>query len=244
MLDRFVARLIWMFWFVSPAAFGGHGVASQIAAAVAVSGLILLLVAWLLGALARTPPRRDATALERVQDRPSNGLEVWKIPPAGGLRPPRPIRWLVQTLGARPGPAGLGSLLVFALTLAAWLCLAAGHSQSWLARLNSGWFSIRTNEAVQRACMALLFLAFVHQWATEQRARLAGAWPFSPPTPWMSIAYIAIFGLFLGLGAVIVFNLPLWIAPAVSAGLVVVELLFGSRAKAVRDRQATEPPGF
>ena len=61
--------------------------------------VVLAVLAWALGFMAIHERPKGRLALERIQDAPRNGFEVWSKPPAGGLKPPQLTKAVVMRLG-------------------------------------------------------------------------------------------------------------------------------------------------
>ena len=137
--------------------------------------LVLLLssvfLIWLLGTFANRRPR-SALPLERVQDDSANGFEAWYELPAGGLRPPPLIRWIVTTIGHPPQLPG--SWIGFGTAMSSMTLAFA------LAVLDSNfWTGIYPpmGDPSDRLVPALAFVAVftgtvIRNWASDQRKNL------------------------------------------------------------------------
>lgn len=132
------------------------------------SGTFLI---WLLGTFANRRPR-SALPLERVQDEPANGFEAWYELPAGGLRPPALIRWIVTTIGRptqlRGSWIGFGTAMS-SMTLA--FALAVLDSNFWTGIYPP------LGDPSARLVPALAFVAVftgtvIRNWASDQRKNL------------------------------------------------------------------------
>jgi hypothetical protein len=60
---------------------------------------VLAFLAWTLGFMAIHAKPKGRWAIERIQGAPRNAFEVWSVPPAGGLKPPRLMKAIVMALG-------------------------------------------------------------------------------------------------------------------------------------------------
>lgn len=139
--------------------------------------LVLFAVGWALGAMANRRPRPREGALERLQKAPSNGFEAWAEPPAGGLRPPTILRWLVMTIGGRRGQASWTALISVAFFLSAFgLLIALAHaSETFWANLPPMLSKSSVRDALWIGATASLVFQMLRQWANEQRDRLEPA---------------------------------------------------------------------
>lgn len=203
------------------------------------------LVAWALGALAnRRPQPSSRSPYDRLHETPPNGFAAWDELPQGGLNPPRLLRTIVSTLGARPPThwLTLAEALIFMTALAITLALSVKDPGSW-GNLWPPLEQPRVRDHIYLAAVALMALVLLRGWAAEQRIRLE---PEAPPPPSSGRSLHLTSGLILAAtGGYIAFMMdrPVWWGLAAGAvlGLVlfgppwrdhVADALFGKRKRA------------
>lgn len=174
MLGSLLVRLLWpggwLVWLVFDR-LSPNGLDYAIAVpliVLAASGLFLI---WLLGTFANRRPR-SALSLERVQKEPANGFEAWSELPAGGLRPPPLMRWIVTAIGASPErrPSWIGFALVMA-SLALAFAFAVAGSEFW-ERVHPA-LGDPSSRLVPALAFAAIFIGgLIHSWASDQRKLL------------------------------------------------------------------------
>jgi hypothetical protein len=177
LVPSLLARLFWptgyLVWIVCRD-LGPQPVAVEVFAGVFVLAIVAVSGAWILGHLANHAPVAEGP-LQRLQSPPSNGFEAWSIPPAGGLNPPRPMRALVERLGAPEGSRRAPALAVFALMtvflLAALLALL--EPDTW-GRLHPALADREVRLGVAVVLILILYVADIRRWASLQRARIEG----------------------------------------------------------------------
>jgi hypothetical protein len=152
-------------------AFGASSGPSAIVWTVFLVAPVAVFSAWLIGALARPSLQtRSASALERLQDRPENGFEVWSRLPDGGLRPSPPMRLFVTTLSRSTVKASPFELVCAGASVILIVCLWAFDDA--LVRLLPAAVA-EHRFSLGFAAVALLTIQSFRGWATEQRAHLA-----------------------------------------------------------------------
>lgn len=174
MLGSLLFRLFWpcswLIWFIFDHLTGYEpGQSVVLLPLVLVPGGLFLI--WLLGAFANHRPR-PSSALERVQDPPANGFEAWNELPAGGLRPPRLMRWLVGLLGNSPGRRS--SWFAVTLVLGAWslaVALAAIGSTFW-EKIHPALGDASNRLLPALVCAGVVTAFVVRGWASDQRKLL------------------------------------------------------------------------
>ncbi|RYG12448.1 MAG: hypothetical protein EON96_13795 [Caulobacteraceae bacterium] len=128
--------------------------------------------AWILGYLAR-PAYRTFSPRGELQPEPPNGFDVWRRLPAGGLRPPRFMRWLVTAAGQSPDrrPSWLTLVLLLA-NLALLLALHFLGDERWSTA--HPWLgSSDHRDLASLLPLAIINVVMVRVWATDQRSKLA-----------------------------------------------------------------------
>ncbi|MBJ7448081.1 MAG: hypothetical protein JHC81_11150 [Brevundimonas sp.] len=132
---------------------------------------------WLLGTIAKTAPRPISVRhlSDRVIRPPENGFESWSQPPADGLRPPRIMRRIVETLGgSRSISEGRFAWLSLAFLIG---ILVLPISLVLFPNFWSEAHPVFASEPIRlilvQACLFVLVAFQIRQWATEQKRRLS-----------------------------------------------------------------------
>ena len=225
-------------------------------------GLVLLAMllifagAWVLGALANHRPRPRPRPLPGTFDYPDDnepsGFSAWTEPPAGGLRPPAIVRWVVGVLSAGARLPGL-NLICFGLGLAGIGLVAAlaYKPDAFWATLHPDLADASARNILWLGGAAAVLLMLLRMWATEQRDRLEPTADPQPVGPGWGYAFLAM--LLLGGGAfAVMMGLPLWLVIAVALVLCVIAVVgrwrestldwtFGKRAEQRPPRVAGPP---
>ncbi|RZJ16414.1 MAG: hypothetical protein EON91_13400 [Brevundimonas sp.] len=207
--------------------------------------LVLVALAWLLGALANRRPRprpRPRSPYDGLHELPANGIEAWKELPAEGLRPPRAMRKLVMTLAlgrALPWTGVLSTALY--LGAVAMLLGLAQTSSAFGADINPTLSDPETRVKLGDACIILIALLALRRWAVEQCDRLAPLPETGANPTWAGWTIGFLFLAFALSLAATFFHLPYWSGVAATVVILtlsailpssrdrVLEFLFGKR---------------
>lgn len=201
MLDRLAVQLLpllsisSMWEQFSPSEFGAGSL-------ILILGIVgLLMLHWLLGAIADRPPMpRRRTPYDSLHEHSGSSLGAWDQQPEGGLRPPALIRSLVMMLGVR------GRRWVTVIEVLMFFC---AFTLAWMLARQSGTFWSGVHQGLaQQALREQIFLAAsvavtvlsIRFWAVEQRQRLYPSPPPDHPTfssVLVGIAFTAFFGMML-----------------------------------------------
>ena len=196
MLDRLLLRylVLWpvgSFWDERNSEYG-----SGIMATVLFALLGLFGIAWILGALANRRPQRTEGAYRRLQESHSNGFEAWSEEPAGGLRPPSFLRWIVMSLGNRWDRPTWAFLTEFLGFIAAFVLLwsLANLSDAFWADLHPALANAAGQDILWISATVLLVFVVFRLWAGEQRDRIAPpAEPRGLPQPdWVPFLILSV----------------------------------------------------
>lgn len=142
-----------------------------------VLGVVGVCLAWVLGKIAKTSPRltNDGILMDQVARPLENGFQTWSQLPTDGLRPPRVMRRIVEVIGGtkRVGDHKFGWIsfvfLMGSMLLAVSLVLFPGF---WSDR--HPLLALETTRIVLvQACLLVLVVFQVREWATDQKQRLA-----------------------------------------------------------------------
>ncbi|MDP3368941.1 MAG: hypothetical protein Q8M32_03740, partial [Brevundimonas sp.] len=198
MLDRLAVQLLPLLWIssmweqLSPSESGAGSL-------ILILGVIgLLMLHWLLGAIADRPPMpRRRTPYDSLHEHSGSSLGAWEQQPEGGLRPPTLIRSLVMMLGVR------GRRWVTVIEVLMFFCAFA---LAWMLARQSGTFRSGVHQGLeQQALREQIFLAAsmivtvlsIRFWAVEQRQRLHPSPPPDHPA-FSSVLVGIVFTAFLG----------------------------------------------
>lgn len=229
MLDRLLLRSVplWpvgSFWDERNTGYG-----SGIMASVLFVLLGLFGTAWILGALANRRPQRMGGASRRQRESHSNGFEAWSEEPAGGLRPPAFLRWIVMRLGKRPDRPTWAFLTDFLGFLMAFILLwsLANLSEAFWTGLHPALANAAVQDTFWVGATVLLVFVVLRLWAGEQRDRLEPPAPLQglPGSDW--VAFLTLSILAVAITAMIGFHLewPGWTAAIPLVPLAVVGLV-------------------
>lgn len=175
-----VMKLIWPFGYLCVAftedvAFPTGG--SPLLGPYAVLLLASIFLIWLLGTIAKTAPRRPMIShlSDRVTRPPENGFETWSQPPANGLHPPEFMRRIVETIGGtrHPKDQKFGWLSVAFVIAAILLAASIGEFPGFWSKAHPLFTSAPMRLVIIQACLLVLLVFQVRQWATEQKLSLA-----------------------------------------------------------------------
>jgi len=243
MLDRLVVQLLPLLWMssmwdeLSPSESGAGSLILILGA------LGLLMLHWLLGAIADEPPGpRRRTPYDSLQKHPDSSIGAWDQQPADGLRPPALIRSLIMLLGVR-GRSWISLievLLFFAAFALAWML--ARKSETFWSGVHQVLAQQGLREQIFLAASAAVTVLSIRFWAVEQRQRLSSSPRPDPPafgSVLVGIAFTAFLGMMLsdlfgfgllpglvgGPGLLAIALLPPWREK-------VLEFLFGKREPA------------
>ena len=136
-----------------------------------------IFLIWLLGTIAKTAPRPSSVRhlSDRVIRPPDNGFETWSQPPADGLRPPRFLRRVVEAIGGtRHLKDQKFGWLSLAFVIASILLAASiGLFPAFWSKAHPLFTSATMRLVIIQACLLVLLVFQIRQWATEQKLRLA-----------------------------------------------------------------------
>lgn len=203
--------------------------------------LILLVLIWLIGAIANRRPR-PRTPHDRVHAPPANGFEAWQELPEGGLRPPGIMRRLVAGLAfgrASPSADFLAGVLGLGV-LAVLFALAHAPDADW-SNIHPALADPTIRVRLASACVALIALVTLRQWAVEQSKRLDPTLETGAPPAWTGWVFaFLVLAVSLSLAAIF-FHLPSWSGVAATVAILtlfailpawrdrLLDLLFGKR---------------
>lgn len=194
--------------------------------------LILTALAWLIGAIANRRPRPH-TPYDSLHSQPSNGFEAWKELPEGGLRPPRIMRRVVAGLAvgrASPWPDLLGIVLWLG-AFAALFGLAHAPDADW-SNIHPALSDPTIRVRLADACLALIALGILRQWAVEQSNRLDPRSETATPPAWVGWVVAFLLLAFALSWAALFFHLPSWSGVAATVAVLAVAAVLPS----ARDR--------
>ena len=233
MLDRLLLRSmpLWplgSFWDERHAEYGSGIMTSILFALLGLFG-----IAWILGAVANSRPRPREEASGRPRESHSNGFEAWSEQPAGGLRPPAFLRWIVMSLGSRRDRPEWAFLIDFVGFLSAFVLLwaLANLSDTFWSDLHPALANASVQGSLWVGATVLIVFVVLRQWAGEQRDRLEPAdlrgLPRSEWVPFFTLSVLAV-----AITAMIgfTFQWPSWSAAVPLVPLAVIGLVPGWRS--------------
>lgn len=173
-------KLIWPFgylWvaFTEDVAFPDGG--SPLLGPYAVLLLASIFFIWILGTIAKTATHRPMVShlSDRVTRPPENGFETWSQPPANGLHPPELMRRIVETIGGTRylKDQKFGWLSLAFVIAAILLAASIGLFPAFWSKAHPLFSSATMRLFTIQACLLVLLVFQIRQWATEQKLRLA-----------------------------------------------------------------------
>lgn len=173
-------KLIWPFgyiWvaFTEDVAFPDGG--SPLLGPYAVLLLASIFLIWILGTIAKTATHRPMVSYlsDRVTRPPENGFETWSQPPANGLHPPELMRRIVETIGGTRylKDQKFGWLSLAFVIAAILLAASIGLFPAFWSKAHPLFSSAIMRLFTIQACLLVLLVFQIRQWATEQKLRLA-----------------------------------------------------------------------
>lgn len=174
-----VARLFWpigYLWFLTTNAITPDGLDLRIAIGSAGFWIFGVFTVWLLGNLANRSLKHQKRYLnDPSAPFPSNGFEAWSIPPQDGLRPPAFMRSLVNILGAQDVRLKSLSRATFLTVFLALIALmgALAFSPQFFEKVHPWFANTEHRLLLVHACLAVLAVLMVRQWAVDQKRLLA-----------------------------------------------------------------------
>jgi hypothetical protein len=172
LLDALLVRL----WLIVPvldlADSGGRR--TQDSAGAFLFFVLLGFLGWVMGFLAIHERPKGRWALERMQNAPINGFEVWSVLPAGGLKPPPLTKAIVMALG-QPRPRRMTWLSWGAATVftAAIVVLSLSRlDQSLLKSVSPSLADPDVRAGLSWGVLTFMLASILRGWAVHCRERL------------------------------------------------------------------------